>query len=136
MSDDPKDLTEAQWRERLTDMQFQVLRQHGTERAFTGALWDNKANGTYRCAGCGQDLFGSDAKYESGSGWPSYFQPLNSQAVATRTDWKFFMRRTEVHCAACGGHLGHVFNDGPQPTGKRYCINSAALTFAASEGDE
>ncbi len=121
--------TEAEWQQQLTPEQFHVLRQHGTERAFTGALHDNKTEGTYLCAGCGLVLFGSDTKFDSGTGWPSFWQPLKAEHVGTTVDRKFFMTRTEVHCARCGGHLGHVFEDGPKPTGLRYCINSAALEF-------
>ncbi|HAV61473.1 MAG TPA: peptide-methionine (R)-S-oxide reductase [Verrucomicrobiales bacterium] len=121
--------TEAEWQQQLTPEQFQVLRKHGTERAFTGRLWDNKEQGTYVCAGCGLALFESGTKYDSGTGWPSFWQPLKEEHVGTTVDRKFFMTRTEVHCARCGGHLGHVFEDGPKPTGLRYCINSAALEF-------
>ena len=121
--------SEAEWRQSLTPEQFRVLRQHGTERAGTSLLDKQYAPGTYACAGCGQDLFSADAKFDSGTGWPSFFAPLDG-AVATRSDRSLFMTRTEVHCRRCGGHLGHVFNDGPPPTGLRYCINGVAMTFA------
>jgi peptide-methionine (R)-S-oxide reductase len=126
--------SEAEWRAELTPMQYHVLREKGTERAFTGEYEHNKATGRYRCAGCGTELFRSDEKYESGSGWPSFWAPAEESNVETEVDTSYGMRRTEVMCATCGGHLGHVFDDGPRPTGLRYCINSAALAFEPSEG--
>lgn len=125
MSDMPT--TEREWRAKLNPEQYQVLRKAGTERAFTGEYWNTKAPGTYKCAGCGNELFSSDTKYDSGSGWPSFYAPIDEADVVEEDDRSFGMVRTEVKCSNCGGHLGHVFNDGPNPTGLRYCINSAAL---------
>jgi peptide-methionine (R)-S-oxide reductase len=120
--------SDEEWRKELGAERYQVLRKHATERAGTSALNAEKRKGEFRCAGCGEPLFDSDTKYESGSGWPSFWEPKPG-AVGTTTDRSFFMSRTEVHCAKCGGHLGHVFPDGPQPTGQRYCMNGAALKF-------
>ena len=120
-------LTDAEWRAKLTPEQYAVLRQAGTERAFAGAFDQNKAAGMYKCAGCGEPLFSSDTKFDSGSGWPSFVEPASLESVDTHVDRSYGMIRTEVTCAACGGHLGHVFPDGPGPGGQRYCINSCAL---------
>jgi peptide-methionine (R)-S-oxide reductase len=121
--------TDAEWRATLTPDQYRIMREKGTERAFTGAYVDNHDHGMYRCAGCHEPLFDSETKFDSGSGWPSFFQPLSQAAVETEEDRTHGMRRIEVMCKKCGAHLGHVFNDGPNPTGLRYCINSASLDF-------
>jgi peptide-methionine (R)-S-oxide reductase len=121
--------TEAEWREQLTPEQYHVLRQQGTEYPFTGKYWNMKEDGTYTCAACGQELFRSDTKFDSGCGWPSFYDALESGNVEARVDTSHGMERTEVVCSRCGGHLGHVFDDGPAPTGLRYCINSASLQF-------
>lgn len=122
--------TEAQWRDQLTPLQYHVAREHGTEPPFRNTYWDNKTPGTYHCVGCGEPLFTSKDKYDSGSGWPSFTQPLPEAPVGETTDHSHGMVRTEVHCSNCGSHLGHVFPDGPRPTGLRYCMNSASLSFS------
>ena len=126
--------SDAEWRSQLSPEQFRVLREHGTERPGSSPLNAEKRQGTFLCAGCGKELFDAGAKYESGTGWPSFWAPIGEGAVGTQTDRSLFMTRTEVHCARCGGHLGHVFPDGPKPTGQRYCMNGAALRFRPKEG--
>jgi len=129
----PVEKSQDEWRRELAPDAYRVLREHGTERAGTSPLNDEHRAGTFRCAGCGTPLFNSDTKYESGSGWPSFYKPM-AGAVGTTEDSSHFMRRTEVHCAKCGGHLGHVFPDGPKPTGERYCMNGVALKFEPTKG--
>jgi peptide-methionine (R)-S-oxide reductase len=126
-------LTDAQWREKLSPEQYKIARKHGTERAFTSSFNENKQTGIYKCVGCEAELFASDTKFDSGTGWPSYFAPISETAVSEHTDGSFFMKRTEIRCATCDSHLGHVFPDGPAPSGLRYCMNGAVMDFEADD---
>ena len=127
--------TDAEWREQLSPEEYEVVRNKGTERAFTGRYWDTKDKGVYRCVACGEPLFDSETKFDSGTGWPSFYEPMDPEKVETEEDRSLFMRRTEVHCSRCDAHLGHVFEDGPNPTGLRYCINSCSLDLE-KEGEQ
>ncbi|HEX4124134.1 MAG TPA: peptide-methionine (R)-S-oxide reductase MsrB [Tepidisphaeraceae bacterium] len=129
-----REKSEADWRKTLTPEQFQIARQAGTERAFTGKYWNTKTPGAYTCACCGNELFRSETKFDSGTGWPSFYQPVRADAVVTHADYSYGHTRTEVRCAQCDAHLGHVFDDGPRPTGQRYCMNSAVLNLVPDEG--
>lgn len=126
-------MSDQEWKEKLSPQAYDVLRKHGTERAFTSPLNDEHRHGIFYCAGCGWPLYSSEQKFDSGTGWPSFWQPINDKAVETGTDYKIGVPRTEVHCAHCGGHLGHVFDDGPKPTGKRYCMNGVAMHFKSEK---
>ncbi|QFT62528.1 peptide-methionine (R)-S-oxide reductase [Roseivivax halotolerans] len=125
----PVTRSEAEWRSMLSDAEFTVMREEGTERAFSSPLHDLKTQGTYICRGCDQELYSSEHKYDSGTGWPSFYKPISQEVIGTKPDRSLFMTRTEVHCSRCGSHLGHIFDDGPQPTGKRHCLNGVSLTF-------